>query len=458
MALEETFPTEVDMEVEILGQQPALQVYTQLSSVFQLDADAQVEDILSTLRKGLAQLAKDFPWLAGQIIHERTGHNSSGVFKIKPFEATPRLIIKDARRDGSMPSMEEMAAAGFPMSMFDETKIAPRMTIPGGPGETANDPEPVLLFQVTLAPGALILTSATVHRAIDIIGQAQILHWLSQVCHGIPSTEEDKTVGNMERKALIPLIQGSDDLESEFRTLWITPTTPPAKNNDPAPPCSWATIRVSPAALVKLKADATKTVTEGFISTDDALTALVWQAIMRARQHRVPQDREVRMTRAVDVRSHCNLSSKYPGLMQSQSLNSYPIQELVDAPLGEIASRLRVALDPAKTLRELSGLATMLERDADKTRYSFVASTDSAIDINLSSWVKVDCYDDDFNFGLGKPVTVVRPHFAPYEGLIYMMPRSVEDGITITICLRDVEIEKLKTDDRLTTYAEFVGN
>ncbi|OAA77946.1 Chloramphenicol acetyltransferase-like domain protein [Akanthomyces lecanii RCEF 1005] len=447
----------LDMEVEILGQQPALQVYTQMSSVFRLQHDAQVEEILNTLRNGLSQIAKDFPWLAGQVVHERTGHDGSGVFKIKPFEETPRLVVKDARQVGSMPSIDDMTAAGYPMSMFDETKIAPRMTIPGGPGETVNDPEPVLLFQVTLATGALILTSATAHRAIDAIGQAQILHWLSQACHGIPSTEEDKMVGNMDRRALIPLLDSSCDVETEFRTLWIRPTATPGKNTDPSPPCSWATIRISWDALTRLKADATKTISTSFISTDDALTALVWQAIMRARHHRIDLNREVRMTRAIDVRSHCNLSPKYPGLMQSQKLNRYRLNELLDATLGEIASRLRAELDPVKTLHELSGLATLLERDADKTRYSFVASTDSTIDINLSSWAKVDCYDDDFNFGLGKPVTVIRPHFSPYEGLIYVMPRSAENGMTVTICLRDDEMEDLKRDARLNEYAEFLG-
>lgn len=445
------------MEVEILGQQPALQVYTQLSSVFQLPPDARLEEILNTLRNGLRQLAEDFPWLAGQIVHESTGPDGSGVFKIKPFEKTPRLIVQDARHDDSLPSLDDMAVAGYPMSMFDETKIAPRMTIPGGPGETADDPEPVLLFQITLVPGALIITSATAHRAIDAIGQAQILHWLSQACHGIPPTEEDKTVGNMDRTGLIPLLESSYDVETEFRTLWIRPPATPCKNKDPSPPCSWITIRIGCEALSRLKTDATSKITTKFISTDDAVTALVWQAIMRARHHRIDPDREVRMTRAIDVRSHCNLSPNYPGLMQSQKLNRYRLNELLDATLGEIASRLRAELDPVKTLHELSGLATLLQRDVDKTRYSFVASTDSAIDINLSSWAKVDCYDDDFNFGLGKPVAVMRPHFSPYEGLIYVMPRSAENGMTITICLRNDEVENLRKDAKLNAYAEFLG-
>ncbi|KAJ2983924.1 hypothetical protein NQ176_g330 [Zarea fungicola] len=163
------------------------------------------------------------------------------------------------------------------------------------------------------------------------------------------------------------------------------------------------------------------------------------------------------MTRAVDVRSHCGLSSMYPGLMQSQKLNSYRLQELLDAPLGEIASRLREALDPATVQHELRGLVTLLARDADRTRYSAIASTDSAVDINLSSWVKVDCYDDDFNLGLGKPVNVLRPQLPPFEGLIYLMPRSAKDGITVVLCLRNDELRNLKADARLNTYATFAS-
>lgn len=176
MSSEEATDMGLNMKVEILGQQPDLQVCTQLSSVFRMQPDLQVEDVLAALRNGLVQFAKDFPWLAGQIIYERDDLNGSGCFKIRPFEPAPRLIVRDARHDGSMPFLDDMTAAGYPISMFDESKIAPRMAVPGGPRETADDPAPVLLLQVTLVPGALILTSATAHGAIDVVGQARYHH------------------------------------------------------------------------------------------------------------------------------------------------------------------------------------------------------------------------------------------------------------------------------------------
>ena len=57
------------------------------------------------------------------------------------------------------------------------------------------------------------------------------------------------------------------------------------------------------------------------------------------------------------------------------------------------------------------------------------------VDIMLSSWAKLDCYELDFNLGLGKPDSVRRPQFAPVESLIYLMPKTLDGEIVVGICL-----------------------
>ncbi|KAK3181908.1 hypothetical protein K4F52_006812 [Lecanicillium sp. MT-2017a] len=445
----------VNTPVEILGQQPSLQVYTQLSSIFDLHSDSQADNIVETLRAGLVGLSKAFPWVAGQVVNEGACPGNSGVFKIKEFEATPRLLVKDMRDDKGTPSMDELRNANYPMTMLDESYLAPRMTLPGSPFEDPLDPRPVLMLQLTFIRGGLILTSATEHHAVDIIGQAQLLSWLSQACHGIPFSDREKEFGNRNRENAIPLLDHSHDIIAQFGPLMIRPPAAPASGGLP-PPSVWAFFNIGNDALTKLKAEATKTVTVDFISTDDALSALIWQSVTRARQQRIGPNREVKMTRAIDVRKHCNLPKEYPGMMQSQSLARSTIGKLLSAPLGEVASALRTVLDPAKIRHELPGFAALLAQSPDKSNLSFIASADPALDIMLSSWVKVDCYDADFNFGLGKPINVVRPCFPPVESLVYMMPRS-ERGIAVGLCLRENEMQKLKSDAQFAQYMEFVG-
>ncbi len=455
-SIQETANMALDMQVELLGQQPPLQVYTQLSSVFELGGDVHAEAIVNTLRTGLIDLSKAFPWVAGQVVNEGSNAENSGVFKIKPFESTPRLVVKDLRNDPDTPSMDQLRSANYPMVMLDESYLAPRMTLPGGPGEGPSDPRPVFMLQVTLIRGGLILTSATAHYAVDVIGQAQLLRWLSKACYGAPFTEDEKALGNMDRAHVIPLLDSSHDVKAEFGPLMITSPLPPTSDSTP-PPSTWVFFNISNDSLAKLKAEASKTVTSGFISTDDALSALIWQSIMRARQHRLESSKEVKMTRAIDVRPHCNLPKEYPGMMQSQSLAKINLDNLLSAPLGQIASELRAVVDPAKARYELQGFATLLSQTPDKSPLSFIASADPTVDVMLSSWAKVDCYDADFNFGLGRPVNVVRPSFPPVESLVYLMPRSAERGIAVSLCLRDDEMEKLKSDDRFAEYMTFVG-
>ena len=139
--------------------------------------------------------------------------------------------------------------------------------------------------------------------------------------------------------------------------------------------------------------------------------------------------------------------------------NTYTIQQLIEAPLGDVASRLRAALDPqtSKLGYNTRALATFLDRTPDKNIVSFTATLDLSADIMLSSWAKLDCHELDFNLGLGKPEAVRRPQFEPVESLIYLMPRTLDGEITVGICLRDEDMERLKADEEFAKYGRYIG-
>ncbi len=75
----------------------------------------------------------------------------------------------------------------------------------------------------------------------------------------------------------------------------------------------------------------------------------------------------------------------------------------------------------------------------------------------LSSWAKYDCYDLDFNLGLGKPDAVRRPAFVPIESLFYLMPKRPDGEIAVALCLREEDLERLKSDKEFMKYANYVG-
>ncbi len=454
-----------DDYLDVFGQQPLIKVYTQICSCFSLTHPSSHSTIINTLTIGLERLFASFPWLAGQVVNEGSGQGNSGIFKIKPLKEIPRLVVKDLRNDPSIPTMETLRRANFPFTMLDETIIAPRKTLPD---ESASDSMPVFLLQANFVIGGLLLTFVGQHQAMDMTGQGHIIHLFSKACRNEQFTSEELSSGNLARRSLIPLLDDSYKQGSELahQIRKPTPHYPISDDTSGQPPsfplkCTWAYFTFHPKSLAALKSLAAKSITLplGYISTDDALSAFIWQSIIRARFPRLNPTAESTFARAVDVRDYLNVSQMYPGLVQNMTYHTYTLQKLVEEPLGCIASNLRRALDP-KTSNlgyNTRALATFLDRTQDKSIVSFMATLDLSVDIILSSWAKLDCYGLDFNLGLGKPEAVRRPQFEPVESLIYLMPRTLDGGIAVGICLRDADMERLRADEEFAKYGKYIG-
>ena len=445
----------LNKDLDILGQQPSLNLYTQLCFCFPLINPASHQAIISTLTDGLERLSLSFPWVAGQVVNEFSGEGHSGTYKIISFGKIPQLLVKDLRHDPSMPSMDILRQAGFPFTMLDESIIAPCKTIP----ETSDGPTPVFVLQVNFIIGGLLLTFVGQHQTMDMTGQGQVISLFSKACNNEPFTELEVSFGNLERPNLIKLFNDSYEKGPELDLQVVNPTQAHSLTRPPS--CSWTYYTFSSVSLETLKTLATKnsTAPSGYISTDDALSAFIWQSITRVRLHRLNPNAMSTFARAVDVRSHMHIPAMYTGLLHNMTFHADQFQKLVEKPLGSIASHLRAAVDtktsdlPFRT----SALATFIDRTPDRRVVSFVATVDFSTDVMLSSWAKLDCYGLHFNLGLGKPESVRRPKFDPVESLVYLMPRTPDGDIAIAICLRDEDLENLRVDEEFVKYAKHIG-
>lgn len=461
---------DLDDCLDILGQQPGLnRLYTQICFCFSVSDACSHSVITDTLTIGLERLLASFPWVAGQVVNEGLGEGNSGIFTIKPWEKTPGLVVKDRRSDPSIPKMDALRQANFPFSMLDESIIAPRKTLPGSPDEPPSDPAPVLLIQATLIIGGLLLTFVGNHQTMDMTGQGQVIDLFSKACHNEQFTNEELSCGNLARRNLIPFLDDSYEQGSELAHQIAKPTpfssTLSGANDQLAPPsppeCTWAYFNFEPSSLTILKELATRTMTlpSSHISTDDALTAFIWQSIMRARSPRLSPTVEVILARAVDIRRYLNIPATYPGVVNNMSYHTYKLEELLGEPLCSVTSQLRSAIDPRTSNLGYNtrALATLLNRTQDKNNIDVTATLDLAVDIMVSSWAKLDCYNLDFNLGLGKPDSVRRPQFPPVESLIYLMPKRLDGEITVGICLRNEDMERLRVDEEFAKYGKYIG-
>ncbi|KAK8213601.1 hypothetical protein M8818_002905 [Zalaria obscura] len=398
------------------------------------------------------------------------GEGQPGTFKIRSMEKLPRLVVKDLSQDHSLPAMDDFRRANFPFRMLDESVIAPLMTLGINPNESAEDRARVFLLQATFITGGLLLTFLGHHQAMDMTGQGRVMHLLSKVCHNEQFTIEELTSGNPDRRNIIPILDDSYEPGPELEHQ-IVKTPPPIESISsgtgevqpplPLPICSWAYFTFSPTSLAALKKLATKTITlrSGYISTDDTLSAFIWQSVSRARLPRLDRTASVTFARAIDPRRYLGIPQTYPGLVQNMAYTTYPHEQLVEGPLGGVASQLRLAVDPKTSDQgyKTRALATVLSRAKDKNVVSVTASLDLAKDIMLSSWAKEDCYGLDFNLGLGMPEAVRRPQFTPVESLMYLMPKRLDGEIAAAICLREEDMERLEKDEMWAKYAEYVG-
>jgi hypothetical protein len=463
---EPTFGTDQNDHLDALGQQPSFRMYTQICLCFPVADSSSHSAIIHTLKSGLERLSASFPWLAGQVVNEGSGDGNTGVFKIHPLEKVPRLVVKDLRQDSSIPTMDALRRSNFPFSMLDENLISPRKAHPGD--QSTSDSAPVFLLQANFITGGLLLTFVGQHQTMDMAGQGQIMHLFSKACRNEPFSSEELSSGNLSRYTIIPLLDSSYEPGPELARQIVTlPSQPISKNPStqtapsPRPKCTWTYFTFPPTSLTALKSLATKTILapSAHISTDDALSAFIWQSITRARLPRLNPTSSSTFARSVDVRHFLDIPPTYPGLMHSMTYHTYPLHQLVVEPLGSIASQLRSALDPkTSTLgHDTRALATLLNRTPNKNIASFTATLDLSADIIFSSWAKVDCYALDFNMGLGKPEAVRRPRFNAVESLIFLMPRTRDGEIAVAICLRDEDLERLRRDEEFGRYARFIG-
>lgn len=449
--------------LDIFGQQPRLNIYTQICLCFSTSDDVEQSVIVKTLTLGLKRLTASFPWVGGRVVCEGAGDGKTGIFKIEFSGKPPSLVVKDLRPNRLAPTMQDLKQANFLMNLLDENVVAPRVTFSGADLIQESDPDsPVFLVQANFITGGLIVTFLGQHQAMDMTGQGQIMHLLSKACHGEQFTAEELSFGNLSRENIIPLLENYQ-LGPELSRHLAAPKSPRENIHEDGKQrmCSWGSFVLRPESLRSLKSIALETLPPDrtFVSTDDALSAFVWQSIMRARFARLSPEIEVTFARAIDVRRYVNVPASYPGLVQNMTYTTQLLQNLVKLPLGEIASMLRWFLEPETTILPFHtrALASHLHSQSDKSGVSPVSSLDLSVDVALSSWAKTNCYDLNFNLGLGLPEAVRRPRFTPLEGFVYFMPRARNGKIALAMCLEEQDMERLKLDDVFTRYARYDG-
>ncbi|GHJ84457.1 hypothetical protein NliqN6_0859 [Naganishia liquefaciens] len=444
---------DLDETLEIFGQQ-TVGVTTPFVFCYSLPDTVDFPAIISTLESGLRRLTDGFPWVAGKVINQGKTEVNSGVFKIKHGWDTPRLFVKDHRDNVRAPTMQSLSEARFPVSMLPESMFSPINVLPTDPDQ---DRSPVFVVQINRIEGGLLLAIIGNHQALDGTGQEQLSYLLNKACNGLPFSEDELRIGNLSRSTIVMPLDDSWQPSPNSRYLKVQQKVATVDELPPTNP-RWVTISFSGEALSMLKAKANNEIQSGFSSTDDALTALIWQAISRARLGRLPASKESTLGRAINPRRYLGIPATYPGYITNMAYTSQKLGDLNTLSLGDIASQLRSAVDPQtsgldRTTREF---ATLLHRAENKDSVSVHEGFDLDADLMLSSWANMRCYDFCFGMRLGSPVAFRRTQMDPFTSLIYLLPKRKDGEIVVVLGAMEEDLTRLRADEHFNRFGQFL--
>lgn len=455
------------LQLDVLGQTERInRLYTQITLCFPNridDSSSTSTKIIENLERALARLRKTFPWVTGKVVQ------NDHVFKITSAQTSLGLMVKELQGDATVATWDVLKQAYFPFHMLDEDVFAPCKTMVKPDAE-----RPVLLVQANFVQGGLLLTFNAQHGSMDMAGQAQVITLLAKACRGEEFTKDEVETGNMRRVNRVPLADeknpGHFDSPTSKPEEVVQEAGANAKSRDPQPSAPsdalvWAYLDFPPTSSSTLKNFASQTlaVDTAFVSTDDVLSAFIWQSITRVRRPRLdsPRSTPTTLTRNVDVRRHFDLPPTYPGMMTTSTSHTYPVDDLVDQKsLGAVASGLRAALDPDSLRNNAIGQATAIIRNKDAAAQRSISTLSYAsLDVRLSSWAKEKLYDLDFGPCLGQPEAVRRPMFkdGAREGLVYFLPKGRDGSIVVGICLREEDMERLRMDKEVLHWSRWIG-
>jgi hypothetical protein len=446
---------------DVIGQLPILKSYSHILICFSVSddkRDAAIRDIECAVR----QVMKALPFLAGKVINEGSGSQTSGTFKIascEKWESPDHFFVRVEDRSTLCASYDEICAAHGPSTMLPGYILSRRKGFPESYEETQDDPAPVLEFQANIIRGGLLLDLAAHHNIIDGTGVFQILNLLATALRGehIPQCQIDE--GNRDRRSLIALLGPDEPLldHSELKPPVIIKAPPPPEL---LAPFRWRYYRF-PVASVKKIQDMADSKPEEFesstttLSLNDAITAFCWQRVTAVRLKKLQTPTAIsRLSRAVDFRRVMKLSPAYLGHMVRISNTRLTFQDIIDSSLSRLASLLRKAVLEISNEYALRSYVTFIANEPDKSDIAYGGSFNPQTDFSCSSVAHVKVPD----FGpLGKPGLMRRPTFGPLPCSSYIGPVLDGEGMEALVCLHESEIRALAEDEVWKELVEYIG-
>ncbi|KAK2611007.1 hypothetical protein N8I77_004390 [Diaporthe amygdali] len=460
-------------------------LYVHMIEVFSLRPDADKQQILDNLTQGLSRTLAEYPILVSSLHFDNEAKRI--VVKRTPTSSVA-LDIKEPGPDGKIDieSFATLERHDFPVHLLDASKVLPsavvgKFPVPGQ--DVSTDGPAVCAFQVTFIEGGIILALAITHQVSDGMGCENIMTSWSRNSYAISNGTADGTINTATMPDRTILSANGKPVASpdELNKLGDKFPTYKAREGPPAPPPAgfkmpvvktriWHVPKSKLRELKALASAPTPNKKDGasWVSTYDALLAILWRAIVRAKGPLVKPDPSApsKAIHAVNARGRTEpaIPDNYIGV--AVTLPQSPELTVADVLSSDLGSALPIL---ARTVRAATNQVTP-SYVSDLIRWAGSNPDLRWVELDMHWVLGLDCMAFDWHtmksydvhdFGFGTPAALRWPH-PQFEGFFFVLPTRTakgnpDEGLEIILGLEESCYPRLQTDQEFLRFAEERG-
>ncbi|CAJ2503151.1 Uu.00g105450.m01.CDS01 [Anthostomella pinea] len=422
------------------------------------------DECFRILKDGLDAAKQRLPTIGCEGVPD-TAAKQAGVLKLQKYTDYDTITSKDLREPGAFPhTYLELKDKTFPVAAFPGDLLCRRFTWPS-PGERL----PTVDFQANFIQGGLLLTCCFFHVFGDAKTYYTILETWAEECRRLqgetgPRNEVPDVFFTDREKHMKPSGRNAGRVKDHPEVM-VLPFTPPG-----FPPKMISrehvgqVFRLTAEQLAALKADASPTnatepTDQKYVSSNDALSALMWRSVMNAQfpLDELKEDPTSIFNIAIDGRSrtdppvHPRTLGNWLGWVVVQT----PIRKMLStASLADIAVLIRKSVTGLSD-QYVDDLSALFESVEDVDRVVATAFLDvPGYNCVQTSWINLPVYELNWGKTLGNKVQACRsPDVGVINGGSLVVPALPEGGIEILVGVETKCLPRLLKDPLLAKYA-----
>ncbi|EYE90632.1 uncharacterized protein EURHEDRAFT_417297 [Aspergillus ruber CBS 135680] len=432
---------------------------------FQLVEDYNIDQVATVLRTGYDALKNHIPVVACEAIPDLNS-KQAGVLKLQRLDGPDfeDIVVKDLRNSDTFPQhYSVLKEKAFPVAAFDGDIFCRRSVWPT-PGERL----PISLVQANFIRGGLILTWCILH----MVGDGTSFYtwtkvWASKCRSALQESFEpihlDDAIWRDRDRMMMPSGRNFGFLKThpEYTLLPFTPAGAPPRMLSPHH--RGQVFYFSPAALKALKAEAspahaTVPSHQPWVSTNDALSALLWRTVMAVQSPLDTLDGNPVSVFNIAIdgrqRTHPPVHPETLGCFLEYIAVSLPIRKILGScNLADLAILIRKAVLGANN-QYTDDVMSLVEQLDDVDRLVPTAFLDvPGFNCILSSWARFELYQLEWGSLLGRVEAVRTPSVGCINGLQIVLPPLPDGGVEILMGVEDSCLGRLLEEPLWMKYA-----